>query len=485
MNRRQWLGATTALATIPPLLTARAENPADRPRNLGSRRELFIDRFLIDRLDGGVAFELEQPRDEGNVLAFDRPWEGAFCGYATVFQDDGRVRLYYRGLPRAGRDGSADEVTCYAESLDGRTWKRPALGLFERGGRHDTNIILAGQPPFSHNFCPMRDPRPDVPPEERYKALAGTVATGLVAFVSPDGLRWNRLSDSPAITKGAFDSQNVPFWSEHEQTYLCYLRVFVDGIRRIARATSDDFRRWTDPVLMGYGDQPIEHLYTNQTTPYFRAPHLYLSIAARFLPGRRVISDDEARAIGVDPRYVSDCSDAVLLTSRGGDRYDRTFMEGFLVPGIGPRNWVSRTNYPALGLIQTSPTELSFYANQDYGQPTAHLHRYSLRLDGFAYLRARYNGGELLTPPLTFQGKALALNFATSAAGSIRVEIQDPDGNPIQGFTLADSTETIGNEIDRVVRWKAGADVSAMAGRPVRLRLAMKDARLYSLQFQA
>jgi hypothetical protein len=330
----------------------------------------------------------------------------------------------------------------------------------------------------------MLDARKGVPPDERYKALAGTGKSGLVAFVSADGLRWRKLRDRPVITRGAFDSQNVPFWSEVEQCYLCYFRVFVQGIRRISRTTSKDFVNWTEPVLMQYGDRPVEHLYTNQTSPYFRAPHLYVAVAARFFPGRRVLTPEQARAIKVDPGYFNDCSDGVLLTTRGGDRYDRTFMEGFLCPGIGLENWVSRTNYPALNVVRTGPAEMSLYVNQNYGQPTSHLRRYSLRLDGFASVTAPYEGGEMLTRPLTFAGKELSLNFATSAAGGIRVEVQDAAGKPLPGFTLADSVETIGNEIDRAVRWKAGSDVSALTGKPVRLRLVMRDARLYALQFR-
>ena len=41
----------------------------------------------------------------------------------------------------------------------------------------------------------------------------------------------------------------------------------------------------------------------------------------------------------------------------------------------------------------------------------------------------------------------------------------------------------IGNEIDRRVTWKSGSDVSALAGKPVRLRFSMKDADLFSFQF--
>ena len=75
------------------------------------------------------------------------------------------------------------------------------------------------------------------------------------------------------------------------------------------------------------------------------------------------------------------------------------------------------------------------------------------------------------------------MNFATSTAGSVRVEIQDEDGRPLEGYTLADSTEHFGDAPERVVTWKSGADVSALSGRPVRLRFALKDADLYSLRF--
>jgi hypothetical protein len=481
MNRypRRRITAVTLLLLVLAPGTMRA---ADAPIDIGSRRELFVDGFLIDRLSG-MSLALERPRDEGIVLRLDKAWEGAFCAYATVLKDGPRYRLYYRGLSAAGRDGSTAEVTCYAESKDGIAWQKPEVGLFEINGSKANNVILAGMAPYSHNFCPMLDPRTDVPREQRYKALAGTGRGGLAAFVSQDGLRWRKLKDS-VFTKGAFDSQNVPFWSEEEQCYCCYFRTFKDGYRRISRTTSKDFLTWTEPVLMEYGGRPVEHLYTNQTSPYFRAPHLYIGIAARFMPGRQVLTAEQASAIKVDPAYFRDCSDAVLITTRGGNRYERTFMEGFLTPGIGPENWVSRTNYPALNVVPTGPSEMSFYANQNYGQPTAHLRRYSLRLDGFAAASAPYAGGEMLTKPLTFSGKELSLNFATSAAGGIRVEIQDAAGRPVPGFTLAESIETIGNEVDRAVRWKGGSDVSALAGKPVRLRLVMKDARLYALQFR-
>jgi len=69
---------------------------SDAPLEIGSRRELFVDRFLVERLNN-VHLKLHEPRDEGEVLRFDQPWEGPFCGYSTIIKDGELFRLYYRG----------------------------------------------------------------------------------------------------------------------------------------------------------------------------------------------------------------------------------------------------------------------------------------------------------------------------------------------------------------------------------------------------
>lgn len=457
------------------------------PLDIASRREPIVDGYLVDRLEG-ARLTLQEPRPAETVLEFNEPWEGRYCGYVTVFRDGDLYRMYYRGLPEAGRDGSNLETTCYAESRDGIRWTKPKLGLHEAAGSTDNNIVLHDSAPFSHNFAPFLDARPGVAPEARFKALAGTSETGLVPFASGDGLRWTRLHDKGVITKGAFDSQNVAFWSEAEGCYVCYFRSWSEGefagIRTVSRATSKDFIHWTEPVQMSFGDTPKEHLYTNQTSPYFRAPHIYVATAARFMPQRRVVTDEQAAAIGGEAKYSGDCSDTVLLTSRGGNAYDRTFMEGFVRPGVGLGNWTSRTNYPSWGVVPVGDHEMSFYVQRNYGQPSHHLQRQVLRLDGFASVKAPYAGGAMVTKPLRFAGNELFINYATSAAGSVWVEIQDEAGAPVPGFAREDCDEIVGDEIERKVTWHGQGDVSALAGKPVRVRFVMKDADLYALQFR-
>src|SRR5690349_3531416 len=65
--------------------------------DIASRRELFVDRFLIDRLTGTAALQLHRPVDCGHVLEFDRPWEGAFSAYVTIIRAPDKFQAFYRG----------------------------------------------------------------------------------------------------------------------------------------------------------------------------------------------------------------------------------------------------------------------------------------------------------------------------------------------------------------------------------------------------
>ena len=79
----------------------------------------------------------------------------------------------------------------------------------------------------------------------------------------------------------------------------------------------------------------------------------------------------------------------------------------------------------------------------------------------------------------------LGINFATSSAGSIRVEFQDADGKPMPSFMLDDCSDIFGDEFDRTVEWKDGSNVSNLAGQTVRLRFVLKDADLYAPKFSS
>jgi len=458
LTRRQWLVATAlgpaaAAAARPPSFASAAEQRTPEVRDIGSRRELFVDRFLIDRMEN-TALELHEPQ---LAPATSEPADS--LEYGTVIKDGDLFRLYTRDGRGAKFDGDVTEVTRYCESRDGIRWTKPKLGLYEVDGSKENNVILR-ESPFCHNFSPFLDRRPDVPAEQRFKALAGTVKSSLVAFVSGDGIHWRKLRSEPVIRYSkeyAFDSQNVSFWSEYEAKYVCYFRHFLDKkLRSVCRTTSPDFLTWSEPVPLR-PNFPGEHLYTTLTHPYFRAPHLYIALPTRFHPDR------------------GESTDILFMTVRGDSPYDRTFREAFIRPGLDPARWGNRSNYAALNVLPTSPTEMSIY--------TTPFRRFVLRTDGFASIHARADVGEMVTRQLRFSGKALSINYATSAGGTVAVELQDADGKALPGFTLAECRNLVGDTIDQTVTWAKGSDLSALAGKTVRMRFVMQEADVYSLQF--
>ena len=448
--------------------------------DIGSRRELFVDEFLIERMEG-TELRLHRPIPRDLAIVHDAAWEGNICCYHTVFQDGELYRMYYRGhhFDEETEKVAHPEVVCYAESRDGIQWEKPELGIVEFDGSKKNNIIWDGY--GSHNFAPFRDANPDCKPEEEYKALAGNQKEGLRAFKSSDGIHWSLLRDEAVITEGAFDSQNLAFWDTVRRRYVDFHRHFKEvgdeKVRSIMTCTSDDFRQWTEPVWVEFPDAPVEQLYTNQVTPYYRAPHIFMGFPKRFVPERNM----------VDHKYPG-ISDGLFMTSRDGVRFKR-WGEALIRPGLQPERWVNRNNMAAWGIVQTEsflpncPDELSIYSTEHYYRGQAcKLRRFTVRLDGFVSVNAPLNGGEVATRPLLFSGDRLAINYSTSAAGSVRVEVQDAGGEAIEGFALGDAEEIYGDEIEQVVSWKNGSDISKLAGRVLRLRFVMRDADLYSFR---
>lgn len=526
-TRREWLrtsvtaGTAMLCASEFPPLTLVAEASPGEAINIGSRRELFVDDFLIEKLTGKAELRLHHPESREIALVHDAPWEGSGSGYHSVFQDGKLYRMYYKAwhldVQPTGRleTESHPRFCCYAESDDGIHWRKPELGLHEFNGSKKNNIFLVPEKAGSAVSDPahpavFKDENPDAPADARYKAIIRSEKPrGLLAFKSPDGLRWTPMADGPVITEGAFDSQNLAFWDSVRDEYRAYWRIFtpgvVDGttrkparIRAIRTATSKDFLHWGPHADLTYVDSPPEELYTNQIKPYHRAPHIFIGFPTRYLErgwsdSMRALPELEHRELRAKAglRYGTAITEGLLMASRDGVRFKR-WNEAFLRPGIErPGTWNYGQQYIAWHVVETrsaldgAPNELSIYAGESYWTGnSSKLRRYTLRLDGFVSINAPMSGGELVTKPLTFKGTKLTLNFATSAAGDVRVEIQDAAGKPLPAFTLDDCPPIFGDAIDRTVTWKNGGDLSALAGKSVRLRFALKDVDLFAIQFR-
>jgi len=475
--------------------------------DIGSRRELFVDESLISK-KSGLELRLHSPIRREVVMFFNKPWEGTGSDYEVTFRDGDIFRMYYMSAQLTNSAGTKlgghPNFACYAESKDGINWVKPDLGLFEFNGSKKNNIVLSV--PSMDNFTPFKDPNPNCNPDEKYKAV-GSGKGGLFAFKSVDGIHWSYLSDKPIITKGKFDTQNNAFWDPIRKKYWCYIRDFHDekgnptsdltkGIRDIRVATSTDFLNWTDPISIKYLSPEVA-LYTNQVLPYYRAPHLFLGFPTQYVDRKfskaamQALPDPEHRQARMkfSPRYGTVITNGLFMSSYDGvlfNRWDEVFLP------IGPQrddNWVYGDGYQSLGLLETpsedigASPELSFFAKEGHWKETSRLRRYSIRIDGFVSIHARETPAELITKTLKFSGKTLSLNFSTSVAGAILVELQDERGKPIPGYSLSDCDELFGDTISRIVTWNNGSDLSELAGKPIRIRMSLNGADLYSFKF--
>ncbi|GAB5562752.1 MAG: hypothetical protein SynsKO_43990 [Synoicihabitans sp.] len=532
----RWVWALLAMAGLGSI-------PGKAATDIGSRRELFVDDALIERIAGDAELRLHPPVPQEIVIEHDEPWEGTGSGYHSVFQDGDLYRMYYKSWnispfaeAEPGESFAHPRLCAYAESDDGIHWRKPSLGLHEFDGSTDNNIVLVQEKMGELELdaahpAVFLDTNPAAPADARYKAIIRQMShpeSTLIALKSPDGFQWSLMHDEPIITEGKFDSQNLAFWDEAAGCYRAYWRYFIpaeDGLwmgsRAIRTATSKDFVHWENTADLTYEDSPLEQLYTNVVKPYHRAPHILLGFPARYLERGHEDKTEAERAelqelehperVGrwsasllalpelesrqqrgrASERYGAALTDTLLMTSRDGVHFKR-WNEAFLRPGMErPGTWHYGQQYLAWHVVETAsplagaPNELSMYAVESYWTaPGSALRRYTMRLDGFVSLHASSSGGELTTKPIRFDGSKLALNFATSAAGSIRVEIQDRTGDPIPGFTLADCAPLYGNTVDRALSWTRGRDLSELAGEVVRLRFVLKDADVYAYQFQ-
>ncbi|WP_053206609.1 FIMAH domain-containing protein [Jiangella muralis] len=521
------LGAGATLSAAPavvggpatPSAAAAPVRPDGRPIELGDRLELIAGTSTVDHLDG-AAFRLHQPVRREVAMTTDRPWEGSACHYRHVFRDGDTYRMYYTALDYNVGGGRVDiphpSRVAMAESTDGLTWSRPSLGLVQDGGSTDNNLTAGTGD--GHAFV-FKDTRPDTPADARYKGIElADRATAIYALKSADGTTFTRMSGTPMMTWGpssshglvnmAFDTLNVAFWDPSAETYRLYLRYYHDRAedggtyRGTMVSTSADFLTWTTPVPLEYPGSPApeEHLYTSNVVPYYRSPGVLLGFPMRYVQPQgwqeshfRLPNPEHRRERALaSERYGTAMTDTLFMSSRDGVVFDR-WDEAFIQPGPGTENWKYADNSTGCGIAVTpshihgAPDELSVYATEGYWTgDELDVVRYTLRVDGFVSLNAPRSGGEAVTKAVRFIGDQLVLNLATSAAGHVRVEVQNPAGTPIPGFGLDECDPLFGDDLARVVSWRGGdTDLGSLASRPVRLRFAINDADVYSFRFRA
>ncbi len=501
--------------------------------NIGSRREVFFDNFLINEKKTTAEQRIHHPVRKGIALSHDEKWEGNHCLFSSVFFADGKWKFYYRS--GSGEPGHSTYIS-YAESLDGISWYKPNLGLVDIDGSTQNNAVLdsVSIQKWGAKHCNdcyvFYDTNPACPPEQKYKAVMSTGGDDtLISLVSPDGFHFEYFG--LMTDKGAFDSLNLAFWSEEHGKYFCYFRWehIPNGeansdeysylqptadklwdwdswstrpagpedepakmMRDVHVMESPDFIHWTKSQLIGLKDDRVQ-LYTSIVSPYPRAPHVFVAFPTRYherkewTPNYDQLCGRDDRLRRIKRQYARSglvITDGLFMCSRDGYNFER-YDEAFLPPPVEHRySWVYGDCYFTAGLIETrsdipwADNEYSLFVGENYGCSKGYdvLVRYTIRLDGFV---SRHSGDTeklLVTKDFIYDGNDLYANLATSAKGHAYFTLRCGDEE-------YRSYEIFGNSVDKKISFKDPEAVKKLSGKPVILEVELLDADIYAIRF--
>ena len=487
--------------------TPMSDTSKSTPILVGSAKQLFIDARFIAR-SREVTLRMNPPAKLGAVLRPERPWEDKSIGFcASVIEHDGSFKLFYRA--DSHEKGAS---VCLATSGDGLHWGRPRVGLYEFGGSLDNNIVFRDTD-NSEAYRGVGETvvflDPHGTPEQRFKMIASKgwpdpKTAGLYCHTSPDGVHW---TPGPRVLDICPDTANQAAWDRQRGKYVAYIRIW-NPLRQVGRVEVDDLLApwpytplgdkayfiWgrdkiavssTEfPVAFGYDAAdpvPSDH-YNPAVVEYPYAANAYFSFPSPYLH----FPEPPVGRFGNDGLL-----DIQMAVSRDGVTFQRLERAPYIPLGLeGEPDALS--NYMAVGMLRVGDYLYQYYGAYDvtHGLPEAQqklpigcLAAVQQRLDGFVSADAAWAGGELVTPPLVFTGKRLVLNLNASAMGACQVGLQDAAGSDLPGFTVDDGDILRGNSVAKTVTWKGSSDVSALAGKPVRLRFVMRATKLFAFQF--
>ena len=187
------------------------------------------------------------------------------------------------------------------------------------------------------------------------------------------------------------------------------------------------------------------------------------------------------------------------MFSRDGVNYNRTYREPIIRRGDnGDFDGVSV--YAQKPIIHDGEI-LCYYTGTNWRSPeqlvvlgdkaTAGIGLARLPLDGFVSLEgARHDFSVVTTRSFTFTGKNLFLNMRAALQQwgaepcEVKVELLDGRHTPLNDFAFDDADTLSTTDINQLVSWNGNTDLSSLRGKPIRLRIYFKNAKLYSFQFQ-
>ena len=474
------------------------QKPEVLPINRG--RQLFVDSFLISNTNLTSVYHKANYYDLNPVLKADRKWELTPEGYeyAAPFSDgiwyddkDGKFKMWY--LAGAGYVDTLKHslYTCYAESLDGKTWTKPSLDIVP-----GTNVVDT----MNRDASTVWLDRNEKDPSKRWKFFnveykPDYIQWQYVLKYSADGIHWSK----PVAQSGAVSDRCTAFYNPFTNKWVMSMRHHCNVSWRsrayLEHADPEEAVSLAHRLREGVPDKHIVFWFTpdDKEKRHERYPDVdpgiynfdaiaYESIMLGFYSQWQGPENHIARGLMIPKR-----NEIMLGYSRDGFHFARPSHTPFMPVNETDGAW----NYGNMQSVNGVPLivgdSLYVYSSGrskngvwwDAGVSTGLA---TLRRDGFVSMRAGNKEGFLTTEKLSFDGKYFFVNADVKAKGAqLKVELLDADGNPIPGFTKRDCVVMRGaDKTKQLITWKGKQDLGELKGRTIRAKFYLTRGDLYA-----
>ena len=495
-SRREFLGS----AALSPVVLRATEEQSAVPIDIG--RQLFVDDLLISSTSLTRSFHHPSIHPESPVLKPETPlemhngWLPAACPFDDGLFYDPKDRLFKMWY----RAGWFDTVA-YAESKDGLHWIRPKLDI-EPG----TNRVLRRGELFQRDGVSVWLDQEAAKTDERFKMfiyfrkrsralgygdfhqraepIEKAVSAGGEVYTSPDGIHWNKRSDT-----GPCGDNTSFFYNPFRKKWVYSIRTYNQRGRVRSYREHGDFiagSKWDDKDVIPWLtaddlDLPDPQL-GYQTELYAVDAVAYESLMIGLLAIHRGPPNDVCARTGI-PKIT----DLTVAYSRDGRKWNRPDRSSFIACSRKPGTWNRGYIHSVGGVCLVVENELWFYFGAWSGiSPALGTNMYAgastglavLRRDGFASMNAGRGAGTLTTRPVVFRGKHLFVN-ANPEGGELRAEILDERwGRPIIFSRRLHSRESREHMPENCVDSRQRS--SSLAGKAVAIRFYLSKGRMYS-----
>lgn len=466
--------------------------------SINTGRQLFVDDFLIEESTLRRSYHTPEFHEDNPILVSDKPWEKTVTGapYASPFSDGiwydeqaQKFKMWY--LTGGGEffDEAQSFVTAYAESDDGINWTKPELDIVP-----GTNVVETS---WRDSNTVWLD-KLETDPEKRFKLFNVQFFEQdrrwrFVVKYSADGINW---SEGVAQSGDIWDRSTV-FYNPFREVWVFSTRVGSPSGRARGYLENEDHILGASLVHRVFGnpkdmnnvfwfsawDDEVRNPDYPEIQPgiYNHNAIAYESLMIGFFDVWQGPDNIVAGELGIQKR-----NELLIGYSRDGFHWDRPDMSRFMgVNGTTDGHWNDGNMQSINGVPLIVGDWLYFYSSgrktNDImwdGWTSTGLAR--LRRDGFASLNADAEEAYVITRPISFDGEYLFVN-TDSSGGQLLAEVLDENGNPLDGFSRADSVAVSVNETKVALHWQdQKALAAAPSSKPVRLKFYLTDASLYS-----